>query len=41
MTDDIPKYYDDNGTEINPDLVPKPDLYITYKKSGWKTKNNL
>ncbi len=31
---DTPKYFDDDGTEINPDLIPKPDLCITCKKDG-------
>ncbi len=34
MTDPTPKYFDDDGTEINPDLIPKPDLCITCKKDG-------
>ncbi len=25
-------YFDDDGTEINPDLIPKPDLYLICKK---------
>ncbi len=29
-----PKYFDDDGTEINPDLIPKPDLCISCKKDG-------
>jgi hypothetical protein len=29
---DTPKYFDDDGTEISPDLIPKPDLFITCKK---------
>jgi len=31
---DTPKYFDDDGTEISPDLIPKPDLCITCKKDG-------
>ena len=27
-----PKYFDDDGTEINPDLIPKPDLCITCRR---------
>lgn len=27
-----PKFYDDDGTEINPDLIPKPDLCITCRR---------
>ena len=23
------KFYNDDGTEMNPDLIPKPDLCIT------------
>ncbi len=34
MEDHAPKYFDDDGTEINPDLVPKPDLCISCKKDG-------
>ena len=34
MNDPTPKYSDDDGTEINPDLIPKPDLCITCKKDG-------
>jgi hypothetical protein len=29
-----PKYFDDDGMEINPDLIPKPDLCISCKKDG-------
>lgn len=32
MNEDMPKYFNDNGTDINPDLIPKPDLCITCKK---------
>jgi hypothetical protein len=32
MNKDKPKYFDDDGTEINPDIIPKPDLCITCKK---------
>ena len=34
MKEDIPKYFDDDGTEINPDLIPKPSLCISCKKDG-------
>ena len=34
MNDNHPKYYDDNGTEFNPDLIPKPSLCIICKKDG-------
>ena len=29
----IQKYFDDDGTESNTDLIPKPDLCITCKKN--------
>ncbi len=32
MNDPTPKYCDDEGNEINPDLILKPDLCITCKK---------
>jgi hypothetical protein len=34
MNDRTPKYFDDEGAEINPDLIPKPDQCITCKKDG-------
>jgi len=34
MEDNKPKYFDDDGTEINPDLVPEPDLCVSCKKDG-------
>lgn len=34
MTEHVPKYFDDDGAEINPDLISKPDLCITCKKNG-------
>ncbi len=34
MEDNKPKYFDDDGTQINPDLVPKPDLCVSCKKDG-------
>ena len=34
LNQDTPKYFDDDGTEINPDLIPKHDLCITCKKDG-------
>ena len=30
----IPKYFDDDGNEVNPDLIPKPDLCTSCKKDG-------
>jgi len=34
MNDNHPKFYNDDGTEFNPDLIPKPDLCISCKKDG-------
>lgn len=34
MTKPIHGYFDNDGSEINPDLIPKPDLCITCKKDG-------
>ena len=33
MTEHIRKYFDDEGNEINPNLISKPDLCITCKKN--------
>ncbi len=41
MNEDIPKFYDDNGTEFNPDLIPKPDLCISCKKDGLSEKEDV
>ena len=32
MNDNHPKFFHDDGTEINPDLIPKPSLCISCKK---------
>lgn len=32
--EDNNKFFDDEGNEINPDIVPKPDLCISCKKDG-------
>ena len=32
--DDHPKFYNDDGTEVNSDLIPKPSLCISCKKDG-------
>ena len=34
MNDNHPKFSDDNGSEFNPDLIPKPDLCISCKRDG-------
>jgi len=41
MTEHAPKYFDDEGTEINPDLIPKPDLCITCKKNNLSGKQEI
>ena len=32
MNDNHPKCYNDDGTEVNPDLIPKPSLCISCRK---------
>ena len=34
MDNNQPKYFNDDGTEFNPDLIPKPSLCISCKKDG-------
>ena len=34
--DDGPKFFDDDGTEVNPDLFPKPQLCLSCKKNDDK-----
>ncbi len=34
MNDNQPKFFHDDGTEVNPDLIPKPDLCIRCRKDG-------
>ena len=34
MEDHKPKYFDDDGTEINQDLIPNPSLCVSCKKDG-------
>ncbi len=31
--DDKPRFYDDDGTEMNPDLIPKPSLCVSCAKN--------
>ena len=35
------KFYDDDGTEINPDLIPKPDLCVSCKKDNVPGKEEM
>jgi len=32
IEEDMHRYYDDDGTEINPEFIPKPGLCITCRK---------
>lgn len=41
MTEHVPKYFDDDGTEINPGLISKPDLCVTCKKDGLSGKEKI
>ena len=41
MNDNHPQFYDDDGTEVNPDLIPKPDLCISCKKDGLSSKEEV
>ena len=41
MNEDIPKFYNDDGTEVNPDLIPKPDLCISCKKDEIHSEETL
>ena len=38
MNDNHPKFYDDDGTEFNPDLIPKPSLCISCRRDGLREK---
>ena len=35
------KFFDDDGTEINPDLIPKPDLCITCARDDVPGKEEM
>ena len=34
MEDHKPTYFDDDGAEINPNLISKPDLCVSCKEDG-------
>ena len=34
IDDNHPKFFNDDGTEVNPDLIPKPSLCISCRKDG-------
>jgi hypothetical protein len=41
MDNDKPKYMNDDGTEFNPDLIPKPDLCISCKRDELREEEVL
>ena len=41
MKNHIHGYFDDDGNEINPDLISKPDLCITCKKDNSPGKEEI
>ncbi len=41
MNDKLDGFFNDDGTKINPDLIPKPDLCVTCKKDGDPTEEIL
>ncbi|HML75247.1 MAG TPA: hypothetical protein PKB02_12220 [Anaerohalosphaeraceae bacterium] len=41
MNDNQPKYFHDDGTEVNPDLIPNPDLCISCRKDGIGGKEEM
>ena len=41
MNENGPKFYDDDGNEINPDLIPKPHLCTTCKRDEWSAKEEI
>lgn len=41
MQDSQPKYHNDDGTEFNPDIIPKPDLCITCKRDGMDAEEEV
>jgi hypothetical protein len=41
MNDNHPQFYNDDGTEVNPDLIPKPSLCISCRKDGIRNEEIL
>ena len=41
MSDNPIKFYDDDGTEINPDLIPKPAMCATCAKDDLPKEEHL
>ena len=41
MNEDISQFFNDDGTEVNPDLIPKPSLCISCKKDGLPNEETL
>jgi hypothetical protein len=38
---DGPRFYDDDGTEFNPDPIPVPDLCATCARNGKSARENV
>ncbi len=41
MNDEIDGFYDDDGSKINPELVPKPSLCVLCKKNDAEEKEEI
>jgi hypothetical protein len=41
MNENGPKFYNDDGTEINPDLIPKPALCVTCRRDEFSGKEEI
>lgn len=41
MKNHIHGYFDNDGNEINPDLIPKPDLCITCRRDSLRGKQEV
>ena len=39
--DNHPKFFHDDGTEVNPDLIPKPSLCISCERDGLSEKEEI
>lgn len=41
MSGDVSGFYDDDGTKINVELIPKPSLCVTCKKDDSRGKEEI
>ncbi|MBL7214599.1 MAG: hypothetical protein ISS71_02850 [Phycisphaerae bacterium] len=41
MEENYPRFYDDDGTEVNPGLIAKPALCVSCKKDGLRNEEIL